>query len=158
MKKLACELTDEEREVFVKAYYEEIPEDCDDSIEESPNPWGQPWDYREEEVLSGENIEEMAKNFAIKYTPIIRSAISREEQDFRDNKEKYGSFFSCGKEFAITRQPYVDDEDGESGFRATAENKRGDEYDIFWTCDEEIYEDGEGSSVDWNNPTYVFPL
>lgn len=72
MKKLACELTDEEREIFVEAFYEAMPSELDDRFPESPNPWGCPWNYQKTLILIGNSLEEMAKNYAKKVQPHLQ--------------------------------------------------------------------------------------
>lgn len=56
----AKDLTEEQREEFVLAFYEES--EFDDR-EYSPYPWGCPWLWCENHLLIGSSIEEMAKAF-----------------------------------------------------------------------------------------------
>lgn len=64
MKIKACDLTDNQRDVFVEAFYLEWNfDEVGEEDTESPAPWGCPWYDRGETILTGSTIEECAVNY-----------------------------------------------------------------------------------------------
>ena len=77
MKKLAKDLTDAEREIFVEAFYEITDSRLDDL--DTGSPWGCPWYWGTPVTLEGSTIEEMAENFHAFYENIISFQLNQEE-------------------------------------------------------------------------------
>lgn len=66
-----CDLTDDQKDDFIEAFYNEL--DCDLHDCESPIPWGCPWFYCNEKVLTGSTVEEMAINYCLEVLCEIKS-------------------------------------------------------------------------------------
>lgn len=79
MKRLAIDLTDDERERFVEAFYEIADSRLDDG--ESCSPWGCPWYWGTSVTLEGSTIEEMAENFHARQEKDILNLLNSLEED-----------------------------------------------------------------------------
>ena len=74
--KRAIDLTQKERKIFLKKFYE-IEEFGLDDLDTS-SPWGAPWEWRPTVNLEGNNAEEMAVNFYNGYRNQIEIDVSYE--------------------------------------------------------------------------------
>ena len=82
MKRLAKDLTDAEREIFVEAFYEIADSRLDDG--ESCSPWGCPWYWGTSVTLEGSTIEEMAENFYSMEEKEILFLLNEQEEEEED--------------------------------------------------------------------------
>lgn len=78
MKKTVKDFTEEEKEIFADAFYENW-EGTTDAEAGSPLPWGCPWLYKKDLEVEGTDIEDMGN----KYFEECKSEI-----DFFINKER----------------------------------------------------------------------
>lgn len=73
---LAKQLTEDEQDEFIEAFYEACDFDLDDL--DCPNPWGCPWFWAPNQELKGDSIKEMAINFYQEYKQEIADAFNVE--------------------------------------------------------------------------------
>ena len=86
MRKLAIELTEDEREEFVEYFYDawDLPYDTDEYSDISC-PWGCPW-YRGNSIeLKGNTIKEMAENYWVSVREDIKDACHEDEINRREH-------------------------------------------------------------------------
>lgn len=76
MKKLAIDLTEQEQEIFSKAFYQIADKRVEDT--DTPCPWGCPWYYNESAILEGKTVEDMAENFWNEFRNEIRRILDEE--------------------------------------------------------------------------------
>lgn len=82
--KKAKTLTENQREKFVKRFYLNWPDSPTDL--ESSNPWGCPWEWDPDAILTGDSIEEMADNYYQEQREDIEEQI-KEEEECREEEE-----------------------------------------------------------------------
>ena len=78
MKKLAKNLTEKQKEVFIEAFMD-VADSRLELISECDN-WACPWDWRPEKVLTGKTVKEMAENFYKENERFIVEELDEDEE------------------------------------------------------------------------------